>query len=46
MKLSRQRDRLFELACLRCSDFSDERIVTLPYGIWQGAKRRRRRGFN
>ena len=36
----------FQLACLRCSDFSDERIVTLPYGIWQGAKRRQRRGFN
>ena len=46
MKFPRQRDRLFELAWLRRSDFSDDRIVTLPYGIWQGAKRRQRLGSN
>jgi hypothetical protein len=26
--------------------FLDDCIVTLPYGIWQGAKRRRRLGSN
>ena len=46
MKFPRFRDRLFELACLRRSDFSDDRIVTLPYGTWQGAERRRRLGSN
>jgi hypothetical protein len=39
-----------EIGCLNCvltcSDFSDDRIVTLPYGIWQGAKRRQRLGSN
>ena len=42
MKFPRQRDRLFELAWLRRSDFSDDRI----YGVWQGAKRRRRLSSN
>jgi hypothetical protein len=46
MKFPHQRGRLFELACLRRGDFSDDRIVTLPYGVWQGAKRRRRLGSN
>ena len=46
MKFPRRRDRLFELACLRLSDFSEDRVASLPYGIWQLAERRQHLGSN
>jgi hypothetical protein len=44
MKFPSRRDRMFELACL--SVFSEDRVASLPYGMWQLAERRQHLGSN
>ena len=46
MKHPRSRDRLLELACLRPTVFSEDRVASLPYGIWQLAERHQHLGSN
>ena len=46
MKFPGRQDLLYELACLRLSDFSEDRVASPPYGIWQMAESRQHLGSN